>query len=73
MAKGHDAQARGAQARRAEPLRRLCARAPSSCSSLQAEGYGSPYQAKQAEDDQALMSIRFTAKAIEKACETVRQ
>ncbi len=38
------------------------------------EGYGTPsYQAKQAELTERLMSIRFTAKAIEKLCETVRQ
>jgi RNA polymerase primary sigma factor len=38
------------------------------------EGYGTPaYRAKQAELTERLMSIRFTAKAIEKLCETVRQ
>jgi RNA polymerase primary sigma factor len=47
-----------------EQLQQLC----------KAEGYGSPaYQAKQAELTERLMSIRFTAKAIEKLCETVRQ
>ncbi len=40
----------------------------------QDKGYGCPaYQAKQTELTERLMSIRFTAKAIEKLCETVRQ
>nr|WP_232788557.1 RNA polymerase sigma factor RpoD [Macromonas nakdongensis] len=38
------------------------------------EGYGTPaYQKTQAALTEKLMSIRFTAKAIEKLCETVRQ
>jgi RNA polymerase primary sigma factor len=38
------------------------------------EGYGTPaYKAKQTALTQRLMSIRFTAKAIEKLCDTVRQ
>ncbi|WP_425436749.1 RNA polymerase sigma factor RpoD [Malikia granosa] len=56
---------------RFDDMRALSEQLQQICSS---EGYGTPaYQQAQAALTERLMSIRFTAKAIEKLCETVRQ